>query len=381
MLDFRLSDEQLRVQSSAAEFAKKELEPLATELDRPDASYPTELIPRIGEFGYLGARFASKWGGTEAGVVSQALIFEEMAAASGGLTLGAYVHTALALTGIARLGNDEQKERYLAPGIAGSLIGAWGMTEAGAGSDIGAISTRAHRDGENWRIEGAKLFTTNGSFADFVVVTAQTGDEQQRGVSLFIVDCDTDGVEVAQRLQTVGMHPAESVELHFDSVSVPAENLLGPEGEGIRAALSALAEGRIYAAAFALGLGRAALEAALRHATEREQFGQPIGRFQGVSFPLADCATSIDAARLLTYRAAWLAETDQPFKTEGSMAKLFASETASRTAARAVQTLGGYGLVLDSPVQRIWRDAKLLEIGEGTSEIHRGIVARGLGLP
>lgn len=379
MLDFSLSDEQRQLRSSVAEFARKELGPLALELDRPDASYPTEMIARVGELGYLGARFGSEWGGSSAGVVAQALVFEELAVASAGLTLGAYVHCALALTGIAALGTDEQKRRYLEPGIAGRLIGAWGMTEAGAGSDVSAISTRAVRKGGQWELNGAKLFTTNGSFADFVVVSALTGDEPGRNASLFIVDRQA-GLQVAQRLHTVGMRPAETVELRLEGVTAPNDNLLGPEGGGIKAALSALAEGRIYAAAFALGLGRAALEAAVRYAGEREQFGRPVGSFQGVAFPLADCATALDAARLLTYRAGWLADSGQPFKTEGSMAKLFASEAASRIAAQAVQAHGGYGLVLDSPVQRIWRDAKLLEIGEGTSEIHRGIVARGMGL-
>lgn len=381
MPDFAFSDEQRGVRESVASFARSEVAPLAAGLDHPGARYPVELLGRMGELGYLGARFGEAHGGSGGGVTTQAIVFEELAAASGGIALGAYVHTALALTGINALGSDEQRTRYLAPGIAGRRIGAWGMTEASAGSDVAALTTRAEPAGDGWRLEGAKLFTTNGSFADFIVVSAITdASAGPRGVSLFVVDREAGGVEVAQRLETVGMRPAETVELRLAGAPVPRENLLGPLNRGLGAALTALAEGRIYAAAYSLGLARAALEAALRHARERVQFGRPISGFQGVSFPLADAATELEAARLLTYRAAWLADTGRPFKTEGSMAKLFATEAASRIAARALQVHGGYGYVLDSAVQRIWRDAKLLEIGEGTSEIHRGIIARGLGL-
>ena len=381
MGDFAFTEEQQAVRSSVAAFAGSEVAPLAAGLDHPGARYPVELLERMGELGYLGARFGAEHGGSGAGVATQAIIFEELAAASGGVALGAYVHTALALTGINALGTDEQKSRYLVPGIRGRRIGAWGMTEASAGSDIAALTTRAEPDGDGWRLEGAKLFTTNGSFADFIVVSAVTDPAAgPRGVSLFIVEREAGGVEVAQRLETVGMRPAETVELLLVDAPVSHDNLLGPLGGGLGAALSALAEGRIYAASYALGLARTALEAALRHARERVQFGRSISSFQAVSFPLADAATDLDAARLLTRRAAWLADTGRPFKAEGSMAKLFATEAASRIASRAIQIHGGYGYVLDSVVQRVWRDAKLLEIGEGTSEIHRGIVARSLGL-
>jgi alkylation response protein AidB-like acyl-CoA dehydrogenase len=309
------------------------------------------------------------------------IMSEELGYVSPAIYLGIYVHLYLSMSAILFFGNDAQKQKYLVPGIQGDMIGAWAFAEPGAGSDPGSMATRAQRDNQDFIINGNKMFITNGTFADFVVVTAVTDPSRgMKGISLFIVEKDRPGFSVSKKLKKMGMKASEAAELVFDDCRVPASNMLGQEDTGFLAAMGTLTEGRIVAAAFAVGMARAAYDAALEYAKTRIQFGQPIGKFQGIQWMLADMATQIEAAKLLTYQAAWLASQKAPHIKESSMAKLFATETATKVCSQAVQIHGGYGFMDEYPVSIFYRDCKLLEIGEGTSEIHRNTIARCIGL-
>jgi len=379
-MDFELTEEQTMFRQAVAEFCRREIEPFAQEWDQT-GEYPLHLFRRLGELGWLGVHLPTEYGGAGMGHIALAILFEELGRASAGVTMGLYCHAVLALTPIALFGDKAQKERYLAPGIRGERIGAFGMTEASAGSDLAAIRTRAVRDGDGYLINGAKLFCTNSPFSDFVVISAYTAPEQGiKGISLFIVDREAPGFSVGRRLPMLGMRPGQTAEVVLQDCWVPATALLGEENLGFYRALQSLTLGRIVGASFATGLSRAAFEAALAYAKAREQFGQAIGRFQAIQHKLADMDTAIQAARLLTYKAAWLADRGEPHVKEASQAKLFASETCTRTTEQALQIHGAYGYVMDSPLQRFYRDTKVLEIGEGTSEILRNVIARQLGL-
>ncbi len=380
MISFALSEEQEMFRKTIREFASREIAPLARDCDER-GEYPMGLFKKTGALGYLGIPFPTEYGGSNSGYLTTAIMAEELGYASAGIALGIYVHVALALTSVATAGTPEQKRRYLTPGITGEKVGAWGFAEAGAGSDPGAIQTRARRDGDGYVLSGSKMFITNGTFADFVVVTAMTAPEKKlKGLSLFIVERGTPGFSASRKIPMLGMRAAQTAELVFDDCRVPEENRLGAEDTGFLDVMKTLTLGRIMAAAFALGLGRAAFDASLAYAKERVQFGQPIGQFQGIQWMLADMAVDIEAARWLTWQAAWRADQGLPYVKEASMAKLFASEMATRIAGQAVQIHGGYGFMMESSVQRFYRDVKLLEIGEGTSQIHRNVIAKQLGL-
>ncbi|MBI4590445.1 MAG: acyl-CoA dehydrogenase family protein [Candidatus Rokubacteria bacterium] len=372
--------EQELFRRSVVEFCEREILPIAARCDE-SREFPLHLFPLMGKLGYLGVKFPPEYGGAGEGSVTYAILAEELGRASAGIALGFYVHVALALTAIAAFGTPAQKERYLRPGIAGEKIGAWAFAEPGAGSDPGSIACRAEKIPAGYRITGTKMFTTNSPFANFVVLTASTAPGQgAKGLSLFIVDRGLPGFTVGRRIETLGMRASQTAELIFDGCVVPGEALLGEENRGAGTAMQTLTLGRITAAAYAVGAGRAALEATLQYVKQRQQFGQPVGKFQGVQWMLADMATALEASRLLTYQAAWLADQGLPHIKEASMAKLFATETATRLASDALQLHGGYGYVMESPIQRLYRDVKLFEIGEGTSQIHRNIIARQLGL-
>ena len=380
MIDFSLTDEQKAFRDALRKFAKNEIVPLVDQCEER-AEYPQFIFRKMGEPGYLGARFPEEFGGSGGDTMFSVIMSEELGYVSPGIYLGIYVHLYLAMSGILFFGSNEQKKKYLIPGIRGDMIGAWGFAEPGAGSDPGSMTTRAKRDGSDFIINGTKMFITNGTFADFVVVTAVTDPSLgMKGISLFIVDKGTPGFSVSKKLNKMGMKASEAAELVFEDCRVPASNMLGKENTGFIAAMGTLTEGRIVAAAFAVGMGRAAYDAALDYAKTRYQFGQPIGKFQGIQWMLADMATQIEAARLLTYQAAWLAGKSAPHIKESSMAKLFATEMASKVCAQAVQIHGGYGFMDEYPVSRFYRDCKLLEIGEGTSQIHRNTIARSIGL-
>ncbi len=380
MISFALSEEQEMFRQAISEFASREIAPLARECDE-QGQYPMELFKKIGALGYLGIPFPAEYGGGNSDYLTAAIMAEELGYASAGIALGIYVHVALALTAIATSGTDQQKRRYLVPGIAGEQVGAWGFAEAGAGSDPGAIKTRARRDSHEYVLSGSKMFITNGTFADFVVVTAMTAPEKKiKGLSLLIVERGTPGFSASRKIPMLGMRAAQTAELVFDDCRVPADNRLGAEDTGFLNVMKTLTLGRIMAAAFAVGLARAASDESLKYAKERVQFSQPIGQFQGLQWMVADMAVEIEAARVLTWQAAWRANQGLPHIKEASIAKLFASEAATRIAGQAVQIHGGAGFTMESPVQRFYRDAKLLEIGEGTSQIHRNVIARQLGL-
>ncbi len=379
-MDFALTEEQEAFRRAARAFAEKEIAPIAAERDGTNV-YPVELLKRMADLDYLGLRFPAEYGGGDGGNLDAAILFEELAAASAGITLGVYCHVILALTAIARIGNDEQKRRYLAPGIRAAKIGAFGSTEAGAGSDIMAISTRAVREGDDYVLNGAKLFCTNSPIADFIVLSAVTAPERGGGgISLFIVDRGTPGLSISRVIKTLGMHPAQTAEVVLENMRVPAENRLGEENRGVPNMLAAFAEGRIIAAAFAIGIARAAFDAARKYVLERVQFGQPLAKNQVIQHRLADMDTEIQAARLLTHHAAWLADSGRPFVKESSQSKVFATEAAARIAAQAMHLQGAYGYVLESPAQRYYRDTHVLEIGEGTSEILRNVIAKQIGV-
>jgi len=377
-MNFALTAEQESFRRAARAFAEKEIASLAAERDETNV-YPVELFKRMAETGYLGIKFASQYGGDDGGNLDAAILFEELAAASAGITLGVYCHVILALTALDRIGNAEQKQRYLAPGIRGAKIGAFGSTEAGAGSDITAISMRAARDGDDYVLNGAKLFCTNSPLADFIILSAIT-DADKRGISLFIVERGAPGLHVSKPIRTLGMHPAQTAEVVLENVRVSSANRLGEENRGVANMLTAFAEGRIIAAAFAIGIARAAFEQARQYVLDRVQFGQPLAKNQVIQHRLADMDTDIQAARLLTHQAAWLADNGRPFVKEASQAKVFATETAARIAAQAMHLQGAYGYVMESTAQRYYRDTHVLEIGEGTSEILRNVIAKQLGL-
>lgn len=380
MIDLSLTDEQKAFRDALRKFGKKEIAPLVDEYEEK-AEYPRFIFKKLAEPGYLGARFPVKYGGSGGDTMFSVIMSEELAYVSAGVYLGIYVHLYLAQSAILFFGNEEQKRKYLIPGIQGDLISAWAFAEPGAGSDPGSMKTRARQDGDDFIINGTKMFITNGTFADFVVVTAVTEPSLgMKGISLFIVDKGTPGFSVSKKLRKMGMKASEAAELVFDDCRVPASNMLGEKNTGFVAAMGTLTEGRIVAAAFAVGLARAAYDAALAYAKERCQFGKPIGNFQGIQWMLADMATEIEASKLLTYQAAWLASKGAPHVKESSMAKLYATETASKVCAQAVQIHGGYGFMDEFPVSRFYRDCKLLEIGEGTSQIHRNTIARTIGL-
>lgn len=380
MIDLSLTDEQKAFRDALQRFAKKEIVPLVDEYEER-AEYPQFIFRKIGEQGYLGARFPEEFGGIGGDTMFSVIMSEELGYVSPGIYLGIYVHLYLAMSAILFFGSSEQKRKYLIPGIRGDMVGAWGFAEPEAGSDPGSMTTRAKREGDDFIINGTKMFITNGTFADFVVVTAVTDPSLgMKGISLFIVDKNTPGFSVSKKLKKMGMKASEAAELVFEGCRVPASNMLGKENTGFLAAMGTLTEGRIAAAAFAVGMARAAYDAALDYAKTRYQFGQPIGKFQGIQWMLADMATQIEAAKLLTYQAAWLASNKAPHVKESSMAKLFATEMASKICAQAVQIHGGYGFMDEYPVSRFYRDCKLLEIGEGTSQIHRNTIARSIGL-
>ncbi len=378
-MDFAFNEEQELFRQAIADFARREVEPIARECDER-GDFPLDIFQKLGSLGYLGVKFPKSYGGSEAGLTSGTIMAEELSYASPGIFLGVYVHVYLALSAVAAFGTDAQKDAYLRPGISGDKISAWGFAEPDAGSDPAGMRTRAERDGDHYVINGSKILITNGDIADFVVVTAVTVPGQGfRGLSLLIVERDTPGF-AARRLQTMGMRAAHTAELSFQDCRVPAANLLGEENSGFTSAMRTLTDGRVIAAGFALGLGRAAFDRSLKFAQERNAFGQAIGKFQGLQWQFADMATRLEAARLLTHQAAWRADQGLPNITQSSMAKLFASETATEIAKTAVLVHGGAGFMMEHDIQRFYRDCMVLEIGEGTSHIQRNTIAHQLGL-
>jgi len=374
----RYSDEQLMIQQTARDFARDALTPFAAERDA-NAEFPQAAIRQMGELGLLGMLVPETWGGAETDNIAYSMALEEIAAGEGAVSTIMSVHNSVACLPLVRFGNDTQKTRYLRKLASGEMLGAFALTEPQAGSDAAALQTRATRDGDNYILNGVKQFITSGANADLVITFAVTRpDAGKRGISAFLVPTDTSGYKVASVEAKMGQRASDTCQIVYDNCRVSVDNLLGAEGEGYSIALSNLESGRIGIASQAVGMARAAYEHALAYAHEREAFGKTIAQQQAIAFKLADMATSIDAARLLTHRAAALRDEGKPGLKEACMAKLFASEMAEKVCSDAIQIHGGYGYLSDYPVERIARDVRVCQIYEGTSEILRQVISRQL---
>ncbi len=377
-MDFRLSEENRMLQRMVREFAEKEIAPRAEEIDASD-EFPFDLFRRMGEVGLLGLPFPEQYGGSGADYHGMVVALEEIARVSGSMAITLDAHTSLCCEPIYHFGTEAQKRKYLVPLARGEKIGAFGLTEPQAGSDAGATRTRAMRDEETgeWVINGQKIYITNGSIADVVVFTAKTDPEAgTHGISAFIVEKDTPGFQPGRDEKKMGLKGSVTSELFFEDCRIPAENLLGKENQGFKQFLATLDAGRIAIAAMAVGLAQGAYERARDYAKQREQFGQLIANFQAIRWMLADMATELDAARMMVHRAAWLKEQGQRYTKEAAMAKLFATEMSERVCHKAIQIHGGYGYVREYEVERMYRDQRLCQIGEGTNEIQRLVISR-----
>jgi len=378
-MDLELNDEQKMIRDTVREFAEKEIVPIAAHTDAT-GEFPVQTFKRLAELGLMGLPFPEEYGGAGADSISMAIAVEEISRACGSTGLSYAAHISLGSFPIFAFGSEEQKRKYLVPLAKGEGLGAFGLTEPGGGSDpAGSTRTTAMRDGDQWIINGAKAFVTSGSLARSIILTAVTNPHDRRhNLSMFIVDGDNPGIKVGRIEKKMGLKGSLTAGLFFEECVVPAANLLGKEGEGLKQALITLDGGRISIGAMAVGLGQAALEASIKYAKERVQFGQPIANFQAIQWMIADDATELQAARLLVYRAAQLKDEGKRYTREAAMAKLFASEAAERACFHAIQIHGGYGYTQDYPVERYYRDNRLTQIGEGTSEINRLVIARDI---
>ena len=375
-MEFALNEEQELFRRSARDFAQKELEPLAQELDEKHI-FPIENLKKLGELGYLGMTVPEKYNGIAAGALNYTIVMDELSQACASTSTAVSVQNSLVNDIFCKFGSDEQNQEYLSKLATGEYIGAFGLSEAESGSDAGGMKTLAHKDGDSYILNGAKMWITNAAFADVFMVFASTDEnEGSRGVSCFIVEKDTPGFTVGKEEDKLGIRGTSTCELHFSDCRIPADHLVGEEGKGFKIALSTLNGGRIGIAAQALGIAQAALDAGLNYSFERKAFGKPIADLQAIQFKLAEMKTKVDAARLLTYRAAWMKDQDLNYIQEASMAKFYASEIASEVADEAVQIHGGYGYVRDYKVERLYRDARITRIYEGTTEIQKLVIAR-----
>jgi len=378
-MDLRLTEDQALLRQSVREFADREIRPHVMEWDEAER-FPMALLPQLAALGLTGIQFPEQFGGAGMSALDYCLCIEELARVDPSIALSIAAHNGLCSAHIAMFGSEAQKTRYLVPLARGEMLGAWGLTEAGAGSDAASMRTTAARqpDGD-WVIDGAKAFCTHGSIGGVMVVMAVTDRTKgHRGISAFIVERGTTGMRAGRKEHKLGMRASDTSEVVFERCRVPASQRLGEEGQGFINTLQVLDAGRIGIAALAVGLAQGAFEAARRYALERRQFGQPIAGFQAIQWKLADAATRIEAARLLTYQAAHLKDCGARMTRESAMAKLYASEVAVRVSEDGVQIHGGYGFVKDYPAEKFFRDVKLTTIGEGTSEIQRLVIARQL---
>ena len=377
-MDFDLTEEQKLLQRTIRGFAESELQPGASARDEA-AHFPSELIPKMAKLGLMGINIPEEYGGAGLDAMSAAIAIEELARVDGAVALTVASHNSLCAGHISQFGNEEQKKKYLPLLASGEELGAWALTEPGSGSDAVALKCRATLDGNYWLLNGDKQFTTNGSVGGVYVIMASTDPSKaKKGISAFIVERGTLGLNPGKVENKLGVRASDTAALHIEQARVPKESLLGELDGAFQDVLRILHGGRIGIAAMAVGIARGALEESVKYAKERRQFGKPIAEFEAIQWMLADMATQIDAARLLVYRAARLKDAGQPFSKAASQAKLYAAESAMRATTKAIQIHGGYGYLKDYPVERYFRDAKLCEIGEGTSEIQRLIVAKEL---
>ncbi len=381
-MDFTLNEEQTAIRDTCREFAEQEIKPLAEEMDATGA-FPYTLVRKMGELGLLGLPFSEEYGGAGADFLSYCLAIEEISRGDVSVGITMEAHISLGATPFYLFGSKEQKERFLPPLARGEQLWAFGLTEPEAGSDSGGTQTRATLLDGRWHINGSKCFITNAGtdMTTGVTITAVTGtrSDGRKEITNVIVPRDTPGYIIGKPYKKMGWKASDTRPLAFEDCIVPVENILGQRGDGFKQFMQILDSGRIAIAALSVGLAQACLDEALSYAKERKQFGQPISKFQAIQFKLADMATEIELARLMYYKAAWLHMQDKPYTREASMAKLFASETAKRAADQAVQIHGGYGFMDEYPVSRYWRSVKVNEIGEGTSEVQRMLIAKMLG--
>ena len=377
-MDFSLSEEQQLLKKTVREFAESELRPHSREWDERQ-EFPREVFTKLGQMGLMGVVWPQEYGGSGMTTLDFAVVMEELARVDAGVALSVAAHNSLCSGHIFLAGSEEQKKKYLAPLARGEKVGCWGLTENSAGSDAGGTKTTATRGADCWVLNGSKTFITNGRLADVAVVMAVTDKtREKKGISAFIVERGTKGFRSGKKEDKLGVRSSDTSELVFEDCRIPAANILGKEGYGFVDTLRILDRGRIGIAAFSVGIAQAALEASHRYATDRRQFGHAIADFQAIQFKIADMVTKVEAARLLTWKAAVLRDSGKEHTAESSMAKLFASEAAVEVAMEAVQIHGGYGYIKDYPVERYLRDSKLGTIGEGTSEVQRLVIAREL---
>jgi alkylation response protein AidB-like acyl-CoA dehydrogenase len=375
-LDFIFSDEQQDLRKTVREFAEKEIAPHVMEWDEA-SKFPLETIKELGRLGLMGTIFPTDCSGAGMGYIEYVIAIEELSRVDGSVGIIVAAHTSLCSNHIFVAGNEAQKRKYIPKLATGEFIGAWGLTEPGSGSDAGGARCSAVRKGDKWVLNGAKTFITNGSYADVMVVIAVTDKTAHtHGLSAFVVEKGTKGFRPGKKENKLGLRASDTSEMIFEDCEIPAENLIGGEGQGFIDAMRVLDGGRISIAALGLGMAQGAYESALRYSKQRKQFGKAISEFQAIQWKLADLATEIDAARLLTNRAAWMKDNHMKTTLESSMAKLYTSEVAVKAANEAVQIHGGYGFIKDYPAEKFYRDVKLCTIGEGTSEIQRMVIAR-----
>lgn len=374
-MNFRLTEEHEMIRKMVRDFARNEVAPTAAERDEEER-FDMDIFKKMAELGLTGIPWPEQYGGIGSDYLAYCIAVEELSrvCASTGVTLSA--HTSLAGWPIYTFGTEEQKQKYLRPMAQGEKIGAYGLTEPSSGSDAGGMRTSAKLDGDDYVLNGSKIFITNGGIADIYVVFAVTDPESKKGTSAFIVESTHPGFSVGKKEQKMGIRSSPTTEIIFDNCRVPKENLLGKEGDGFKIAMMTLDGGRNGIAAQAVGIAQGALDAAIDYAKERVQFGKPIAAQQGIGFKLAEMATSVEAARLLTYQAAWLESEGLPYGKESAMSKLFAGDTAMKVTTEAVQVFGGYGYTKDYPVERYMRDAKITQIYEGTQEIQKLVISR-----
>lgn len=383
-MDFSLTEEQIIFRDQIRNFAQTEIAPLVEEAEATGVT-PLHLFPMMGKLGYLGITYPEKYGAAETDKITEMILIEELNKVCGGIA-GAVstTHSGLGLRAINNYGSEEQKQRFLVPAIKGEKIAAFALTEPDSGSDAIAMRTRAVRDGNHFVINGSKIFISNGTFADFVTLACYTTDPKQvakrgQGISMIVVEKGTPGF-TSRKLHKVGNNSQETAELFFEDVRVPVENLLGVEGEGLAQVLATLKAGRLAYGARATGMAQAAYDIVFKYAHDRVQFGKPIASFQANAFKLVDMAINIDIMRTMTYRGAWLADQGVDYMTEACMVKVFATETLQQLMLNALSIHGGYGYMMEYPIQRIWRDAKMLNVTEGTTEMSRLAIARELGI-
>jgi len=376
LLDF--TEEQKAIQAAVRDLAINSIKPVVMEYDESQA-FPFEIVKELAGMGCMGILVPEEYGGSGLGYTEYALIIEELAKVDPSVALTVAAHNGLCTNHILMHGNEDQKRKYLPKLASGEFIGAWGLTEPVSGSDAASMLTTAVKDGNEWVLNGSKTFITHGGVGHVAVIMAVTDKtKHSRGISAFIVEKSTPGFIVSKKENKLGMRSSDTCQLTFDNCRVPAENLIGIEGEGFKQAMKILEGGRISIAALSVGLAEGALQESLKYSGERHQFGKPINAFQGIQFKFADMATEIEAARLMTFKAATIKDSGKPLGNIAAMAKLFASEVAERCSNQAVQIFGGYGFIKDFPVEKFYRDVKLLTIGEGTSEVQRIVISRNL---